>query len=226
MESVYTYDAAGNILSLEIKTANEILLSSNYQYDGNGIRVAKAGVQTSTVLGGITAGTSAFHISCQYDVRGQLLAEHQNGTFVYYAYDRVRNRIRKTDSQGETIYKYNEKNQLLYTENAGERRRFTYDCQGSILKEESASCVCHFVYDSMHRQIRVQTDTGDVQENHYDADNLRFELLENGKRTRFVYHDGELLHEKGTAEVIIEGKGDYVLTLKGNQGLLYEEVRA
>lgn len=32
--------------------------------------------------------------------------------------------------------------------------------------------------------------------------------------------------QKGTAEVIIEGKGDYVLALKGNQGLLYEEVRA
>ena len=32
--------------------------------------------------------------------------------------------------------------------------------------------------------------------------------------------------QKGTAEVITEGKGDYVLALKGNQGLLYEEVRA
>ncbi|NBJ92191.1 ISAs1 family transposase [bacterium 1xD42-62] len=32
--------------------------------------------------------------------------------------------------------------------------------------------------------------------------------------------------QKGTAEVIIEGKGDYVLVLKGNQGLLHEEVRA
>ena len=32
--------------------------------------------------------------------------------------------------------------------------------------------------------------------------------------------------QKGTAEVIIEGKGDYVLALKGNHGLLYEEVRA
>ena len=31
--------------------------------------------------------------------------------------------------------------------------------------------------------------------------------------------------QKGTAEVVIEGKGDYVLALKGNQGLLYEEVR-
>lgn len=32
--------------------------------------------------------------------------------------------------------------------------------------------------------------------------------------------------QKGTAEVIIDGKGDYVLALKGNQGLFYEEVLA
>ena len=30
--------------------------------------------------------------------------------------------------------------------------------------------------------------------------NLRFELLENGKRTHVIYHDGELLHEEGGKE--------------------------
>ena len=32
-----------------------------------------------------------------------------------------------------------------------------------------------------------------MQENRYDAEGLRFELLENGRRTSFVYHNGELL---------------------------------
>lgn len=32
--------------------------------------------------------------------------------------------------------------------------------------------------------------------------------------------------QKGTVEVIIDGEGDYVLALKGNQGLFYEEVLA
>jgi RHS repeat-associated protein len=35
-----------------------------------------------------------------------------------------------------------------------------------------------------------------VQENRYDAENLRFELLEDGRCTSFVYHNGELLHEE------------------------------
>jgi len=36
-----------------------------------------------------------------------------------------------------------------------------------------------------------------MQENRYDVESLCFELLENGKRTGFVYHNGELLREEG-----------------------------
>ena len=39
-----------------------------------------------------------------------------------------------------------------------------------------------------------------MQENRYDVENLRFELLENGRHTSFVYHNGELLREKGGSE--------------------------
>ena len=46
----------------------------------------------------------------------------------------------------------------------------------------------------------METESGNVQENRYDAENLRFELLENGRRTSFVYHNGEPLHEKGGIE--------------------------
>ena len=46
----------------------------------------------------------------------------------------------------------------------------------------------------------METENGRVQENRYDAENLRFELLENGRRTSFVYHNGELLHEEGRVE--------------------------
>jgi len=46
----------------------------------------------------------------------------------------------------------------------------------------------------------VETENGNVQENRYDAEGLRFELLENGRRTSFVYHDGELLQEEGREE--------------------------
>ena len=46
----------------------------------------------------------------------------------------------------------------------------------------------------------METENGSVQENRYDAEGLRFELLENGRRTSFVYHNGELLQEEGREE--------------------------
>ena len=46
----------------------------------------------------------------------------------------------------------------------------------------------------------METESGSVQENRYDSEGLRFELLENGNRTAFVYHNGELLHEEGGKE--------------------------
>ncbi len=52
-----------------------------------------------------------------------------------------------------------------------------------------------------------------MQENRYDAENLRFELLENGRKTSFVYHNGELLHE---AEKAAGGSLDDFIELKKN----------
>ena len=198
VETAYTYDGDGNIRTLETKAGENVLLSFAYQYDGNGNRTAKTGMQAA--LGGITAGNNALDISYNYDVRGQLLEERRNGASVCYAYDKAGNRIRKTDAQGEIRYLYNEKNQLVEEESPADRKQFSYDRQGGIIEEKNAAGIRLFSYNSRHQQTRVETETGSVQENRYDAEGLRFELLENGRRTSFVYHDGELLQEEGREE--------------------------
>ena len=198
VETAYTYDGDGNIRTLETKAGENVLLSFAYQYDGNGNRTAKTGMQAA--LGGITAGNNALDLSYNYDVRGQLLEERRNGASVCYAYDKAGNRIRKTDAQGETRYLYNEKNQLTAEESPVDRKQFSYDRQGGIIEEKNAAGIRLFSYNSRHQQTRVETETGNVQENRYDAEGLRFELLENGRRTSFVYHDGELLQEEGREE--------------------------
>ena len=43
-------------------------------------------------------------------------------------------------------------------------------------------------------------------------ESLRFELLENGKRTGFVYHNGELLHEEGGIGQALSGQTSYHLS--------------
>ena len=198
VETACTYDGDGNIRTLETRAGENVLLSFAYRYDGNGNRTAKTGTQAA--LGGITAGNNALDLSYNYDVRGQLLEERRNGASVCYAYDKAGNRIRKTDAQGEIRYLYNEKNQLVEEESPADRKQFSYDRQGGIIEEKNLAGIRLFSYNSRHQQTRVETETGSVQENRYDAEGLRFELLENGRRTSFVYHDGELLQEEGREE--------------------------
>ena len=198
VKTAYTYDGDGNVRTLETRAGEDVLLSFAYRYDGNGNRTAKTGTQAT--LGGITTGNNALDISYAYDVRGQLLEERRNGASVCYAYDKAGNRIRKTDVQGEIRYLYNEKNQLVEEESPADRKQFSYDRQGGIIEEKNAAGIRRFSYNSRHQQTRVETETGSVQENRYDAEGLRFELLENGRRTSFVYHDGELLQEEGREE--------------------------
>ena len=199
VETAYAYDGDGNISSLETKAGEKVLLSFAYRYDGNGNRTVKTGTQAG--LGGIvseiTEGNNALDISYSYDIRGQLLEERRNGVSVSYAYDKAGNRIRKTDAKGATLYRFNGKNQLIETENSESKNQFTYDRQGGIVKEKDAAGIRLFSYNSRHQQTKVETENGSVQENRYDVESLRFELLENGRRTSFVYHNGELLHEEG-----------------------------
>ena len=156
----------------------------------------------TAVMRNITEGSSALQpaamdIHYQYDIRGQLLEERRNGASVHYMYDAARNRIKKTEKQKETRYHYNQKNQLLREENAEGINYFTYDKQGGIVKEKTSSGIRKFTYNNRHQQTRIETEDGRIQENKYDAEGLRYDLIENGKRTRFIYHNGELLYEKG-----------------------------
>ena len=65
------------------------------------------------------------------------------------------------------------------------------------MEEKNAAGNRRFTYNNLHQQTQVETETGNIQKNRYDAEGLRYELIENGRRTSFVYHNGELLHEKG-----------------------------
>ena len=197
----YQYDADGNVSHLETRMGSDILLSFRYQYDGNGNRLSKTGVQ-----GPATDGSCALDITYQYDVRGQLLEENRKDAVFRYNYDAAGNRIRKEETGEnrniETVYFYNEKNQLIHTEefleNGNQRRNtFTYSKQGSILREETESGISRYFYNSKNQQIRVERADGQIQENRYDAEGLRHEMRENGKLLRFVYQNGELLYEKG-----------------------------
>ena len=157
--------------------------------------------------GPATDRSSALDITYQYDVRGQLLEENRKDAVFRYSYDAAGNRIRKEEETGKdqrirTEYAYNEKNQLIHTEEflsdrILRRNTFTYSKQGSILKEETESGISQYFYNGKNQQIRVECADGQIQENRYDAEGLRHEMRENEKLLRFVYQNGELLYEEG-----------------------------
>ena len=109
--------------------------------------------------------------------------------------------------RSDYLYQFNRKNQLITVESSKGKKKFTYDRQGDIVEEENPMGIRRFTYNSRHQQTKVETENGDVKENRYDAESLRFELLENGKRTSFVYHNRELLHEEDR-----EGQGTSSIT--------------
>ncbi len=53
------------------------------------------------------------------------MEERCNGDSICDAYDRVGNRIRKTNSKGATLYRYNEKNQPVTEESDTGKKEFT-----------------------------------------------------------------------------------------------------
>ena len=97
IQTRYEYDRDGNLAVLETKADEKVLFSLACQYDGNGNRVEKKGIQC---LAGDE--TVPIHTTYQYDIRGQLLEEnHQRepaGVVFRYGYDACGNRIEKKEN--------------------------------------------------------------------------------------------------------------------------------
>ena len=60
-------------------------------------------------------------------------------------------------------------------------------------------------YDLLSRQTYVKTLDGKEQENFYDGEGLRAGLTENGKKTTFLFHNGEIFAE---CEGMVRPSGD------------------
>ncbi len=117
-----------------------------------------------------------------------------------YAYDLCGNRLLKEQYSGGSVdvtegYRYNERNELTERIRAGSLTVYRYDKNGSIVSEEEEGRRSEYRYDLLNRQTYVRTLDGKEQENSYDGEGLRAGITENGKRTTFLYHNGEILTE-------------------------------
>ncbi len=193
----YTYDEDGNISRLTIGDGTEegLLYDAFMLYDLNGNRTGKSGSRL-----GITSNREKMSVTYRYDSMNRLTSEDRNGAGERYAYDLCGNRLLKEQYSGSSVdaaegYRYNERNELTERIKAGSFTVYSYDKNGSIISEEEEGRKSEYRYDLLNRQIYVKTLEGKEQENSYDGDGLRAGLTENGKKTTFLYHNGEILTE-------------------------------
>ena len=186
-ESLYTeyaYDGDRNLTHLKTLLGEEVLVDNHYRYDGNGNRIEKRQLQ------GIT------HYA--YDALKRLSrVEYPDYTEELF-YDQANNRIKRVAGAETELYRYDCRNRLMERTTKGETWRCSYDEAGNLLKDGRAS----YTYDAFHRTVKVETFSGEIQINRYDAEGLRAEIEENGKLVQFIYRDREVVVEEKAEEKV------------------------
>ena len=195
--TTYTYDEDGNISRLTIGDGTEegLLYDAFMLYDLNGNRIGKQGTRL-----GADGKQDKIAVSYRYDCMSRLTNEDRNGAGERYAYDLCGNRLLKERYSGSSVdvtegYRYNERNELTERISAGGLTAYHYDKNGSIISEEEEGRKSEYHYDLLNRQTYVKTLDGREQENLYDGEGLRAGLTVNGKKTTFLFHNGEILAE-------------------------------
>lgn len=138
-------------------------------------------------------------------------AEGKNPSISTWRYDSL-GRVTRAVRDGHSYeYVYDEQGNLKEKRSSGRRLiSYTYDKMGQVTEIKDLAGVCtRYKYDVIGRRIRIYNEDGLEVRYGYDAlncishilygndvESLCLELLENGKRTGFGYHSGELLHKK------------------------------
>lgn len=204
----YTYDRDANLTNLlTIGKEGKVLLSYRYAYDGNGNRILKQGEK-----GSLSVGQTNYH----YDKMQRLAqVSYPDGKEESYRYDLAGNRVYKRYGNLEESYTYDKRNRLLervipFTEQKSGAKNsehlhitYTYDSQGNtktewteripagIGKQPESLQRKSYYYTSFQQTSKVEVEnfenqTKEIQENFYDAENLRYAIRENGEQTNFV----------------------------------------
>ena len=133
----------------------------------------------------------------------RLVNSSYDGRKESFTYDKVGNRLTKTTNGITETYVYNVKNQLKELHNKEGITFFTFDKQGNTLKEETTQGTNSFEYNTLNQQVKAITKEGNTLVNRYDAEGLRYEIEENDKLTKFIFHNDEVLVETNENDNVV-----------------------
>lgn len=183
----YEYDNIGRLQMLTHANDKGIIDRQRYEYDirGNVSRIEKERSEFSEYSGSF---------NYKYDATGKLIEVARDSKVIReYQYDAFGNRMRKVSDGIETIYSYNEADQLISKREAESETTYTYDRRGNI----TSMCVDgntskRFVYGAANRLDKVIDSSGLVSEYIYDAAGQRVkELIGNVETEYIVDHSKE-----------------------------------
>lgn len=177
--TVYEYDANGNRTA--VKYANGITVS--YEYDklnrliceetiDKDLNVVAKYVYTLGASGERTRveeldRTVDYTYDKLYRLTSETITEGENVTVYTYGYDAVSNRILKTVDGEETVYKYNDLNQLISENDT----TYEYDDAGNLIRMIAPTKSALYVYNAENKLIKatIQSEnTVVVEEYTYD----------------------------------------------------------
>lgn len=183
----YEYDNIGRLQMLTHANDKGIIDRQRYEYDmrGNVSCIEKERRESSEHSGSF---------NYKYDVAGKLIEVAKDSKVLReYQYDAFGNRMRKTSDGIETIYSYNEAEQLISKREAESETTYTYDRRGNI----TTMCVDgntskRFVYGAANRLDKVIDSSGLASEYIYDAAGQRVkEIIGNVETEYIVDHSKE-----------------------------------
>lgn len=183
----YEYDNIGRLQMLTHANDKGIIDRQRYEYDmrGNVSCIEKERRESSEHSGSF---------NYKYDVAGKLIEVAKDSKVLReYQYDAFGNRMRKTSDSIETIYSYNEADQLISKREAESETTYTYDRRGNI----TTMCVDgntskRFVYGAANRLDKVIDSSGLASEYIYDAAGQRVkEIIGNVETEYIVDHSKE-----------------------------------
>lgn len=133
----------------------------------------------------------------EYTSEGLLSSAVSGG--MRYAYDGNGNPTRRVADGVEEIYSYDQRNRLVSLTRNGTVSSFQYDHAGNLLRDDKAN----YEYDAFNRTVKAETFDGNIQVNLYDAEDLRYEMEENGCLVLFIFHREEAISEQEEDQKVI-----------------------
>ena len=190
----YTYDTVGNLKTVSYPNGtraeysydllNRLTLLENRGSDGSLISSYAYTLDASGNRTKVEEEPSGRVVDYVYDATNRLMSETiteqgKDDRILTYAYDKVGNRLTKTENGFTTTNQYDANNRLIKEDDV----TYSYDENGNLLQKQSAEEQIVYAYDYDNRLTRVETThcgATIVVEHEYDAEGNRVRKVIDG----------------------------------------------